>query len=239
MEMRTTIKVIGAIISAAIAAISFCFNALNFKPDISWDWIALASFVVFVGFVFWGWRGAEFRARRLEYARPSVVFMNLSPTTITVHPINKKGFFTRLEFVNNTAYPTGDNSTAQDLAASIRVIDESNLLIDSWDGRWANVDEPKTPSAIWSANKIALPANNQRAILDIGYRLEDEKVFNGWDNAHYVYANQRVSIQPGVYELQIELAASNMDYRNFVFSLVVPDEPQANENNVVVKLMPF
>ncbi len=237
--MQTKIKVGGAIVSAAIAALSFSFNAFNVKPNISWSWIALISFLVFVGFVAYGWIGAENRARRLEFARPSVVFSNLSPATSILSPTMKRAFFTRVEFINNTAHPTGDNSTAQKLAASLRVFDKNNREIDNWDGRWANVNEPTTPSEIWSANRIDLPANNQRAILDIGYRVEGEKVFNGWDNLHYLNASQRVPIKPGVYELQIELAASNMEYSKFGFSLTIPDESQTDVNNVTVELLPL
>ncbi len=222
--------------SAAITAISFSFNAFNVKPDIFWSWIALISFLVFVGIVGYGWVGAENRARRLEYARPSVVFSNLSPTTTTLSPIIKRAFFTRLEFVNNTAYPTGDNSTAHDLAANITVIGKDGRLIDTWDGRWANTNEPQTSGEIWSLNRIELPANNQRATLDIGYRLEAEKIFKGWDNAHFLGASQRVPIEPGSYKLQVILAASNMEQRDFEFSLTVPDEPQSEWSYPEIKL---
>lgn len=59
--MRTVIKVGGAIVSAISTAVSTGLDALSVKPDISWAWITLVSFVVFVGIVAWGWGEASWK----------------------------------------------------------------------------------------------------------------------------------------------------------------------------------
>lgn len=70
--MQTKIKVGGAILSALITALSYSFNIFNVIPDISWSSIALISFLIFVGIVFYGWSGAETKIKQLESARPSI-----------------------------------------------------------------------------------------------------------------------------------------------------------------------
>jgi len=224
-------------LSAAVAALSFSFNAFSIRPDISWSLIALISFLVFVAFVFWGWYGAELRARRLEYARPSVVFNGYSPEESMLTPMNKRAFFTRIEFVNNVAYPTGDNSTAHALIAQIKVINNNGQEVDAWEGRWANTDPPISTGDIWLKNRIELPANNQLAILDIGFRFEGEKEFIGWDNRHYFNLDKRVPLKPGLYTLETTLGGSNMEIREFRFVLTIPDTPQSDDNNPLIEFL--
>lgn len=235
--MQTKHKIGWSIASAAVAAGSQALNALNINPSFPWVWVTFIGILIFIGILYWGWYGAENRAKRLEYSRPSVVFSTLSPAVTILKPIMQQAFFTRLEFVNNNAFPVGENSTANDLAASVKVLDKEGRLIDSWDGRWANTNEPTTPNEVWAYNKIKLPANNQRAILDVGYRLKGRKEFNGWDNDHYIRPTQRVAINPGSYTLVLTLGASNMEQNEFFFSLNIPDLPQTEINGVEVSLI--
>jgi hypothetical protein len=238
VSMRIKSKVGGAILSAMISATSLALNAFNFKPDIPWSWIAFISFLIFVGIIAWGWIDAESRAKQLERSRPSIVFSELSPASSILVPIKKLGYFTRLNFINNCAYPSGDSSTAHDLSASIQIVGKDGS-VDTWDGRWANTDEPKAYGEIWSLNRLELPANNQRATLDIGFRYEGEKAFIGWDNAHFLNIGPpRVPVKPGQYDLLITIAASNMEQREFVFYLTVPDEPQSERCWPEVELAP-
>jgi hypothetical protein len=228
--MPTKRKVI-AIISTALAALSLSFDAFNVFPGITWSWVAILFFVIFAIILYYNWFASENRVKSLESVRPSAVFHAFSPATAVLTPINKLGFFTRIDFSNNTSEPTGDASTAQALSAFIRVIGE-NGEVDAWDGRWANTNAPTTVGEIWTLNRIDLPANNQRATLDIGCRVEGEKEFYGWDNAHFFTASHRVRIPPGQYELRVTLAASNMGQRDFEFRLIIPDALQSESNSV-------
>lgn len=235
--MRISFKVGGAIVSYLVSAVTFAFNAFNVFKGISWAWIAFISFLVFGGFVFWGWYEAENRARLLENERPSIVFSGFSPDASILRPINKRAFFTRIKFANNRAYPNGDNSTAHDLTAQIKIIDKNEQLVDAWEGRWANTDAPGSTGDIWIKNRINLPANNQMAILDIGYRLEGKNEFVGWDNTQHFNLKKRASLKPGDYKLEVMLGASNMELREFYFALTIPDIPQSEQNGLIIKFL--
>jgi hypothetical protein len=70
--MWVAIKVGGAILSASLTALSIGFIALNINANIPWIWIALISFLVFVGIVGQGWYVSEKNYRKLENAKPTV-----------------------------------------------------------------------------------------------------------------------------------------------------------------------
>jgi hypothetical protein len=69
---KERLKVGGAIVTAAISAVSSALNAFNFLPNISWARVSLISIILFIVFVFWGWYSTEKRIRQLEEQRPSI-----------------------------------------------------------------------------------------------------------------------------------------------------------------------
>jgi hypothetical protein len=165
--------------------------------------------------------------------RPKVEFDALSPAKAIVTTRNFAdgttagdwGYFYRIAFRNNARSPSGANSTANAMTASISIF-LGDKLQDSWDGRWAANDEPRTYPEKFKADRIDLPANNQQAILDIGMRLNGKTQFQGWDNGRYLLAQPRAIIAPGVYRLQVVLAASNFPEKELWFTLSIPDVPQ-------------
>lgn len=164
---------------------------------------------------------------------PKVEYDGLSPAKSSIiDKVNGQllgtGYFVRLAFKNNAKNPSGENSTANSTTAFIKLIDKTGNVIDSWEGRWANNGEPSSFPNKWEADKLKLEANNQQAILDIGYRLIGENRFCGWDNGRYFGAPPRKYINPGSYEIHITLAASNYKKREWRFSLFIPNEPESD-----------
>jgi len=69
---KTQIQVGGAIMTAAVSAISSALNAFNFAPQISWTWITFISIILFIVFVFWGWLSTNERVKQLEDTKPRI-----------------------------------------------------------------------------------------------------------------------------------------------------------------------
>ena len=161
------------------------------------------------------WREMEIRLM----PRPKVTFKRFSPETRPVAMYNRAtgqllkqrdGCFVRIAFANEATEPSGDSSVAHRLCAQVRVIDIDGQEADCWTGRWANLEEPRTPAKKWEVDAIDLGPNGQVAILDIGVRYEDETVFYGWDNNLMIGSENRPPLPKPRYEVEVTLRANNM-----------------------------
>jgi len=195
----------------------------------------VVAFTVFV--ILYIWREADL----IMQPHPRVEFNGFSPAITEVMYFEKgagflkPAYFVRLAFKNNAKNPSGVESTAQALTASITIFDKSRKTIDAWEGRWANQEHPCDSDGIWLLNRIDLPANNQEAILDIGFRHRGRQEFEGWDNKRLCGLLERKSIKPGFYKLQVTLAASNFKKKDFRFNLTIPEEPQSDSYQVQIE----
>ena len=59
----TALRIWGALSSAAVTAVGLALNA-NGVGGLNWSWTALIAFVVFGGFVIWGWGNSEWKSYR-------------------------------------------------------------------------------------------------------------------------------------------------------------------------------
>ena len=240
MDLRRDLFYIGVrTMTALVAALGFSLDysggSIAGINTSNWGLIGLIAFGVFALITL---------IREIDSAiqpHPKIEYDSVSPDKAQLTDIVNMqrlgiAYFVRLAFKNNAKNPSGDNSTADSTTASIRVIDKNRNVIDSWNGRWANNGEPDSFPNEWAAAKLDLAANNQQAILDIGYRLIGDNRFQGWDNGRYFNAPQRKLIDPGSYEVQVTLAASNYKKHEWQFSLFIPNEPQS-DNLEQVKIL--
>ena len=123
-------------------------------------------------------------------------------------------YFARLTFKNKAKNPSGAESTAKAMTAIFDIYDNGVSLIDSWEGRWANNDEPHDYPSKWRMDRLDLEENNQPAVLDIGLRFEGNVNFHGWNNQSNPVnfgGFVRKLIKPNRYKLPITLSASNYE----------------------------
>lgn len=235
------------VLAVLVAAAGFGFDLSGISlTGFSPGGLRLMAMVAFAGFVvLTAWREIDL----LLQPRPRVDFDGLSPETArlpNVTPDGKRegklGYFTRLAFKNNAKNPSGDNSTAHSLTAEIKVFESHNYnrSVGAWRGRWATKNAPSSYGEITELDKFELEANNQQAILDIGFRLEGGRHFLIWDNWAAAGNPIRILIMPNRYELQVVLAASNFAKKELWFTLNIPNGPQNdpqtdNINEVEVK----
>jgi len=213
--------------------LGFDFSGFSFL-GLSSDGLRLMILIAFgTFFILTGWREVD----AFLQPHPRVEYAGLFPTSIRRLEYRVKygtyevhdGYFVRLVFQNKAKNPSGQQSTAQDLAARITVF-QNGQQIDAWDGRWANSDRPTTTGDITRLNGFELKANGQEAILDIGFRFHGEKDFWGFDNLHYLEQSpSRIPIKPSVYILKATLGASNWQKRTWSFALNIPDEAQSDD----------
>jgi hypothetical protein len=244
MGLLRIFSVIGRIVSAIVTGVGISLDytgkaVLSLTPD-DLGLIGLIAFIVF--FFLTLYRELEL----LLQPRPRVQFSGISPERTHLWGKDKfgraidigEGFFIRLAFTNRVSNPSGSDSTAQDMTAHISIINHDKT-IDEWDGRWATEEEPKSLGEIWQLNRCNLRANNQQVILDIGYRLKGRAEFQGWDNFHYLQISEpRKRIGCGLYKLKVTIAASNMQRRDFWYTLCIPSVVQ-DDGTTQVDVKPF
>ena len=133
-------------------------------------------------------------------------------------------WFLRQGFRNDAPDPTGSDSTAQMLTAAIKVIGAQGGQMDSWTGRWANLDEPSGHAEKWQIDRIDLPPNGQEAILDLFVRYDGQPNCYGWDNSVMLGTARHVPIGPGQYRIEVTLRGANMKRQLFNYVLIVSDD---------------
>jgi hypothetical protein len=215
MSFRTVLLAGGRVLAFLVAAVGVAVDATGVSAG-NTDAIRITIYVsgaLFVALTLW--REIEIRLM----PRPKVTFKRFSPHTRPVGMFSRAtgellkqrdGHFVRIAFANEATDPSGDSSIAHRLCAQVRVIDMDGQEVDCWTGRWAVLEEPRTPARKWEVDAIDLGPNGQEAILDIGVRYEDEKVFYGWDNNLMIGSENRPPLPRQRYEIEVTLRANNM-----------------------------
>lgn len=153
--------------------------------------------------------------------RPKVEFYEISVASGLVKLIGDlpkhlvPGCYTRLVFNNKVNSPSEQGSTAKGVSAEIIVFATNGSKIDAWDGRWAEANLPNSYEDIIIKNRRDIHPND-KAILDVGYRVKGQINFQGHDNRHDSYQQKmRISIQPNPYYLQVKLRFDNMKEKEY------------------------
>jgi hypothetical protein len=89
--MWIVFKVIAAIITALITAISWGFITFNIVPNAPWSLIALISFILFAIIVGWGWYTTEKQLKQLEKTRPKITVKPLVLENLFVLKVINEG----------------------------------------------------------------------------------------------------------------------------------------------------
>ncbi|MFC1966469.1 hypothetical protein ACFLWI_05945 [Chloroflexota bacterium] len=140
--------------------------------------------------------------------------------------------YSQLIFKNNVNHPMGVESTSQATQATIEIVTLDGIVVDFWNGRWADSNWPTEYGDIPLKNKRDIEAGSP-APLDIGARILGQSVFQGHDNRTPESPISRKIINPGNYVLRIELWAANMIPKKFRFDLEIPDIPQTEDVNQI------
>lgn len=236
--LRILFYVGGRIVTALLAGFGLAYDytgasVLTISPS-NWGLIGLVAFVAFLVITVIREIDLQWQPRpRLQFDEPSPATAPVTARSGAGSALIGQGYFTRLGFKNKAKNPSS-NSTAQHTTGHITIFDAKNAMVDDWEGRWANKDEPTQVTEIWRSNQYDIEANNQQAILDIGFRLQGQIGFQGWDNFHYLAIQQaRQQLGAGNYTVKVRLAPSNDSAKDFWFSLTMPNQAQTNDLNQV------
>ena len=194
--------------------------------------------VALLVFFVWNLFSAPYKQRnesRIELSnlqRQIEAFNDTHPNIIYESPdttLYQEHYYLRLKFKNNVAKPSGDISTSKDTIARIEVYSSDNILVDDWDGRWADSDPPQQYGDISKLNKLDINAN-ETARLDIGVRAIGHVQFKGHHNRHPESPEeQRKLLDPGSYYTYVRLSPSNARPFEFRFALEIPNTPQSSD----------
>lgn len=223
--------IVAAIIVGDIIGIVQSVDQKFILPQLVW-WLVLVLILVLSPVIAFH----QLRLRRdelqkeldgIKNSRPNVEYESVSASLF------QGACYLRLVFRNKVVEPSGHISTSQSSKAKIKIFTASGLLVDSWDGRWAENDWPASYGDIPEKNKRDIIAGDP-ATLDIGVRILGQVQFKG----HYNRLSSspelpRKLLEPDFYYVSIELWAANMLIRDPWFTLQIPNVPQSNDTEQV------